>query len=555
MKLRHTIDTSLKEILVVFVLCLFLQICIFFLISLASAFSPLLHYFTASKVNKNIFSISLLKTTIFTLEVALGSTFIATLVGIPTAYFTSHYDFPGKNFLLSLSAVPFCIPVLIIALGFVSTFGMNGSLNRFFKSILKLQNSPITFLYSFWGIIIAQGFYNFPLILSTVNDYWEKIPHEEQDAARLLGANEKKVFFSITFYKLLPSIISGAIPVFLYCFFSFMIVLLFGAIGCSTLEVEVYQAAKTGLDFQKAAAYGLVETLCAFTIIFLYSITEKNASRIRETIAQSNKTAKLCFQKKMPIFEKFFALLLFLIIIFFFISPLFNIVATGFFPQDHGYKGSFTLDIFSNILNSKDFQLSLLNTIKTGILTAMISVLTAFFYACFLRKKDIYEKNILLRTIPILPMAVSSVVIGFGITICIEKGTPLLLVIAQTALNWPLAFRQIFPALNKINIESEEASQLLSKTPFDTIFRIYLPFSYRNILSAFGFCFAVSCGDTTLPLILSIRGFDTLSLYTYRLAGAYRLTEACACGTILGLLCAIVFAIALKVKNKGTKND
>ena len=55
---------------------------------------------------------------------------------------------------------------------------------------------------------------------------------------------------------------------------------------------------------------------------------------------------------------------------------------------------------------------------------------------------------------------------------------------------------------------------------------------------------AISAGDATLPLVLSMQKFSTLSLFTYRLAASYRFTEACVSGLILGLVCSIVFFAA-----------
>ena len=44
-----------------------------------------------------------------------------------------------------------------------------------------------------------------------------------------------------------------------------------------------------------------------------------------------------------------------------------------------------------------------------------------------------------------------------------------------------------------------------------------------------------------MPLVLSIRNFDTLALYTYKLAGAYRFSQACACGGIVAAISMIIF--------------
>ena len=85
---------------------------------------------------------------------------------------------------------------------------------------------------------------------------------------------------------------------------------------------------------------------------------------------------------------------------------------------------------------------------------------------------------------------------------------------------------------------------LLSKNPLDVIFKVILPQLKKPVFIAFGFAFAISAGDASLPLILGIHNFETLALYTYRLASSYKFAEACSCGSILILIGITVFAFA-----------
>ena len=217
----------------------------------------------------------------FSVFQALLSTFTALLIGLPAAFFCGRRKFFLKNFLLSLSSVPFCIPSLLVALGYVSFFGINGTLNSFLMFIFGKDKPPVTFLYSFLGIIICHGFYNFPLVMSTVSSAWERLPRAESDAAMLLGAGNFKIFRSITIFQLLPSIISACIPVFLYCFFSFMIVLLFGSVGTTTLEVEIYQQAKVNLNFGAALKLGFLETTIALFLVTIYTFIEQKSKGLK----------------------------------------------------------------------------------------------------------------------------------------------------------------------------------------------------------------------------------------------------------------------------------
>ena len=71
----------------------------------------------------------------FTFFQATCSTLMALIIGVPAAFFCGRRRFPGRKFLLSLSVVPFCVPSIIIALGYVTFLGLNGGLNHFLMFI------------------------------------------------------------------------------------------------------------------------------------------------------------------------------------------------------------------------------------------------------------------------------------------------------------------------------------------------------------------------------------------------------------------------------------
>lgn len=500
-----------------------------FVFPFGAALSPLWKPLSFNNANSEPFFLDpapIVRAAIYTVQVAGISMLIALLIGLPTAFFCAKRTFFGKRFLLSLSAIPLCIPPLLIALGFVLVFGMQGIINRSAMTVFGLSQPPIRFLYSFWGIVIAQGFYNFPIIMRTCSDAWQRIPSDEAHAARLLGASEHRIFFTITVYQLMPAIASSSILVFLYCFFSFLIVLLFGAIGGTTLEVAVYQAARSSLDFRQAAILALTETSIALSLVFGWAQLEKRSRKSTGIVCTANDN----LPKKLKKNERLIFTLLFIIIFLFFLLPLFSLAIQAFNGQN-----------FQRLFFRSGFWEALFNTIKTAFGTATLSVIAALTFSVCMRLIDPYKTKTLLRVIPLLPMAVSSVVMGFGMTMLVGRGSPLALVFAQSALAWPLAFRQITTAMDRIPQTSLEAARLLSQDSLDPIFRVQIPLCRKSIASAFGFCFAISCGDAVIPLVLAIPRYETLALFTYRLAGSYRFSEACASGIILIALSASIF--------------
>ena len=474
----------------------------------------------------------------FTVKQAFFSTLIALIIGIPMGFFVSQRKFYGKKFLVALSAVPFCVPTLLVALAYVQFFGMNGNLNQFIKSIFGLKSSPITFLYSFVGIVIAQGFYNFPLVMKTCSDVWSKIDLRQENVAILLGANPIKRFFSVTIYQISTAISSSAITVFLYCFFSFIIVLLFGAIGCTTIEVEIYQAVKNTLNYKMASILALIETISALILCFLVLVIEKNASKNRSSINEN-----ICVKLKSTK-EKIFLSILISLIIFFFILPFLSLIISS-------------IKNFTNVLLNKNLYVAIKDSVITAIFSASLSVIAALTCALFFRLNKKLQNGILVRLVPLVPMAVSSVIIGYGLIIFLQflgiESNFFILAIFQSVMAFPFAFRLISNSLDKINLKIDDVCNIFSSDKTKSIFWIYIPNVKESIYSAFAFSFAISCGDTSLPLILSIQNYNPLSLYIFRLASSYQFKSACACGLILMLVgssCFIFKGIYQFIKEK-----
>jgi len=479
----------------------------------------------------------------FTLTEALLSSIVAVLIGLPAAFFVARRSFPGRRLLLSLSGVPLCIPPMIIALAFVLFYGRQGYLNTFLMSVFNLEEPPVTFLYSLAGVVIAHGFYNFPVVLRTVAQAWERLPQEEEEAALLLGADRFRVLRTITLPRLSGPILASAVLVFLYCFFSFVIVLLFGGVGGTTLEVELYQAARSSLDFRQAGLIALVETAAALGIVFLYVYLQKLLSAGTEGLKKDRPRTDLKGRVEHTIL---FIYILFLAI--FFIGPLLSILVRSFVSAGGGlYTDGFRFspDAWLTLFGRRNFLPALGNTVVVGLAVAAISTLAALFYALARLQSNGGRGGrpvpLLFRMIPLSPLAVSSVMLGFGWTLLVPRGNLAVLVLAQSAMAWPFAWTQIQSSLDRIPRSLHDAANLLSPRRLEAPFRILIPLASRGILSGAGFVFAISAGDATLPLVLSLSGFENLPLMLFRLTGSYRFSEACACAVILAVLCGFVF--------------
>ncbi|MCR4952817.1 MAG: iron ABC transporter permease [Treponema sp.] len=489
------------------------------------------------------------KVLLYTLQTALFSTLVAALIGISAAFFASKRNFFGRKLLLSISAVPLCVPPLIVALGYVSFFGVNGTASSIVRMLTGGKFEGFKFLYTTLGIILAQGFYNFPLVTGILTDYWQRLSKTEENAARLCGAGEARVFFTVTLPRLSGAIGAACIPVFLFCFFSFMIVMLFSPVGASTLEVELYHAVRTTLDIKAAAGYAVIETLFALGIVFAYSLvirrTQKNADSMDFTAGETKFFSVPAIgsapfsSRRQRASEYITFILLTLLIILFFFAPAISIIISAFHQRKAGVE-LWTTHQFSLLFTNVNFWRALKNSIFTGFSTGVLCSLCGFTWAVCVKLFG-KQENAVFQTIPLIPMAISSVVISWFATLIFHRGNPVLLVLLQVLLYWPIAYRQIQNGINSIPKDTDKAALLFSRNRFDSVMRVYLPSCHRFIITGFAYSFSVSLGDATLPLVLSIPKFDTLALYVYKLASSYRFNQSCACGLILTIVCLFVY--------------
>ncbi len=478
----------------------------------------------------------------YTLYTALFSTLIACVIGVGTAFFTARRSFAGRRLLLAAGIVPLCVPPLIIALGYVSFFGVNGIVSGWLKAIANAAGGHfdgLTFLYTTLGVVVAQGFYNFPLVTRIVNDAWDRLPRDNENAARLLGAGEGRIFFTITLPRLSGAIAAACIPVFLFCFFSFMIVLLFSPPGNSTLEVELYHSVRTTLEIGSGVIIALIETVTAMGIVFAYSyVIRKNQIGVEGLSFTRNVRSRIGGQafetRSARAVEIAGFVVLGVLALLFFVGPGVAVLISSFTIKQNNAE-VFGLGLFRGLFGSATFWKAFLNSLLIGLCTSALCCFISFVYSVVIRMKGKQQK-VLFQLIPVLPMAISSVVTGWVLSLVFGGGNVVVLVLCQTLLFWPIGYKQIQNGMNQLTSDTQNAAFILSRGRLDCAMRFYLPSCRKVIFTAFCYCFAVSIGDATLPLVLAIPDFSTLALYTYRLAGAFRFNQACACAVVMILL-------------------
>ena len=492
----------------------------------------------------------------FTIEQAALSTLASLAIGLPGAYLLTRYRFPGKEAIRSLTAVPFVLPAITVALGFILFFGNSGHLNQFLMDLFHLTEPPIRLLYSLRGIVLAHAFYNAPIVTRMVNAAWEGLDPAIDEAAISLGAGRLRRFLEITLPRLAPALLSSAALVFVFTFLSFPIVLSLGGARYATIEVEIYTLTRTLLDYRLGSALILVETFLSLGFTYLYLRTEGRFASLtrgdRETPTQPLLHGRITFGKWLLLVYSFLAAI-------FFLGPIVSILADSFRAG-----GGWTFSNYCELLSlsySPFLGSSPLHTVLNSFLIAGISTLIALpvgtAVAWFAVRSRLPGRRII-EAILMAPLAVSSVAIGFAVLRGLSGsplhlgGTLLAIALAHGILTYPFVVRSLRPVLEGLDVRLIEAARSLGASRVRAFFEVEFPLIRRGLLVAAVFAIALSMGEMSATIMLMRPGLSTIPVAVYGLLSARQFGAASAMAVVLIAVTAFSFlAIDLLGRRKG----
>lgn len=467
----------------------------------------------------------------FTIWQAAASTLICLAIGIPGAYILYRKKFFGQKFVRALITVPLVLPTIVVAISFSN-----------FKFIPEV---PL--------ILIAHVFVNYSLIVRTVGGVWTTMDNETEEAAELAGAGRLRTLISITLPQLKPAIISASALVFLFCSSSYGIILILGGGLVHSVETEIASAALTYLDLPKASALALMQT--AITVV-AFVISENLAKHPIGIEQVSESTRKPAIDRRdLPA-----VLVTGLVVIGLVAIPLVLVLAKAFTTE-----GGFGLDNFINLAGRGDRDLlnisvgqATLNTLRNVAIAASLAVglgaLVSYLLSRTNRSRKALISNRALDILFLLPIGISSVVLGFGYLVTFGDGplpiraSWLVVPLVQSLMALPLVIRLIYPALISIGSDHREAASLAGANARQTWWHIEAGIIRNVILTAVGFAFIASIGEFGASSLLAFGDQATLPTVLYALIsrpGATNFGMAMAvCAILIALTFILVFAVS-----------
>ena len=125
--------------------------------------------------------------------------------GVSAAWCIAKFDFRGKNVLLTLIDLPFSVSPVIAGLIYVLIFGLQGWFGEW------LRDHDMKVIFAVPGIVLATVFVTFPFIARELIPLMQAQGIEQEEAARVLGANGWHIFWRVTLPNIKWALLYGVI--------------------------------------------------------------------------------------------------------------------------------------------------------------------------------------------------------------------------------------------------------------------------------------------------------------------------------------------------------
>ena len=125
--------------------------------------------------------------------------------GISAAWAIAKFDFRGKNALLTLIDLPFSVSPVIAGLIYVLVFGLQGWFGEW------LRDHDLKVVFAVPGIVLATVFVTFPFVARELIPLMQAQGVEQEEAARVLGANGWQIFRRVTLPNVKWALLYGVI--------------------------------------------------------------------------------------------------------------------------------------------------------------------------------------------------------------------------------------------------------------------------------------------------------------------------------------------------------
>lgn len=199
-----------------------------------------------------------------TIKLAVATTVLLFLMGIPIAYWLAFSKIRGKVIVEALVGLPLVLPPSVLGFYLLLAF----SPENWFGGFLD-QYFDIRLVFSFPGLVIASVIYSLPFMVQPIQSGFVMIPKNLIEASTLLGKSKMTTLTRVLLPNMKNSLITACILSFAHTMGEFGVVLMVGGnIPGETrvVSLAIYNEVEA-MNYAQANTYAGILLLFSFLVL------------------------------------------------------------------------------------------------------------------------------------------------------------------------------------------------------------------------------------------------------------------------------------------------
>lgn len=469
-------------------------------------------------------------------------TIFAIIIGAPLAYLMTVFNFKGKRILDILVIISLLSPPFIGAYSWVLLSGRSGVITKFFSSL----GIAAPTIYGLNGIIFVLTLKLYPFVYIYVKGALQKIDVSLIEAAESLGVGRVKKIFSVVLPLILPTLLAGALMVFMNAIADFGTPMILGE-GVNLLSTMVYTEYinEIGGNVNFSAAIAIIMVVIT---LLLFALQKYIVNKKSFTMTSLKPIVSKDFKKGIG---GWFAHIGAYLVVFISMVPHMTVLVTSFLKTEGKmFRRGFSLESYRQVFNT------LGKPIKNTYVYSLTALLIIIVLAIMISYTSIRQKNKLTRmidAITMFPYILPGAVLGLTLLMAFNKGvfrlsgTAFIIIIALVIRRLPYTLRSSTAILYQISPSIEEAAISLGSGPIKTFFTITTRMMLPGVLSGAILSWVTLINELGASFLLYSANTATMSVTVYQQIIRMEFGVAGAVATILTLTTIISLYVFYKV--------
>ncbi len=202
-----------------------------------------------------------------TLELALVTTIILFVVGMPLAYWMAYSKNKLRYVIEPLVALPLVLPPTVLGFYILLAFSPKYPFGHFLEDTFGVRVA-----FSFAGLVIGSVLFSLPFMVNPIKAAFESFPSSLIEASYVLGKSRRETLLKVILPNIQPAIWAGIVMAFAHTIGEFGVVLMVGGNipdETRTASIAIFSEVES-LNYDTAGMYSLILLLLSFAILYVF---------------------------------------------------------------------------------------------------------------------------------------------------------------------------------------------------------------------------------------------------------------------------------------------